>query len=79
MIAVERDEEAVRVKIPLGDLTVEEVDRLAERLRVEAALKSSRLADDAAWRLSEEVKAAWWEENKHWILAKVDEGEAGRR
>jgi len=33
-------------------------------LRVEATARRSHLTDDAAWKLSEDLKSSWWTQNK---------------
>jgi hypothetical protein len=64
MIAVETNEHEIRVNIPTEGMPAEAVRAFVDWLRVEAAARRSRLADDAAWNLSEEIKSSWWTKNK---------------
>jgi hypothetical protein len=42
----------------------EEVNDFVTWLRVEAVARRSKLSPAAAWQLSEDLKAGWWERNK---------------
>jgi hypothetical protein len=64
MIAVRAEKDRVEVTIPTQGMTPEEVNNLVSWLRVESVVSRSALTDDAAWKLSEEVKSNWWEQNK---------------
>jgi hypothetical protein len=46
-------------------MSPEQVNDFVNWLRVEAIARRSKLTEEAAWQLSEEVKAGWWEKNKH--------------
>ena len=64
MIAVEANNNEIRVKIPTDGMSPEAVRAFLDWLRLEAAARRSRLTDDEAWRLSEEIKSSWWDKNK---------------
>ena len=64
MIAVETSEKAIRVSIPTDGMPTEAVNAFVNWLRVEAAARHSRLTDNAAWKLSEDVKTDWWAGNE---------------
>jgi hypothetical protein len=64
MIAVEANNNEIRVKIPTDGMSPEAVRAFLDWLRLEAAARRSRLTDDEAWRLSEEIKSSWWDNNK---------------
>jgi hypothetical protein len=64
MIAVEADNKEIRVNIPTEGMSAEAIRAFVDWLRVEAAARRSRLTDDAAWKLSEDVKSAWWSQNQ---------------
>ena len=65
MIAVAADEKEICVRIPTAEMSAEEVRSLVDWLRVEIILRQSRLTEDDAWKLSEELKADWWARNQH--------------
>lgn len=65
MIAVETNDHEISVNIPTDGMSPEAVRAFLDWLRVEAAARRSRLTDDAAWKLSEDVKSSWWTQNKN--------------
>jgi hypothetical protein len=52
MIAVETNDHEIRVNIP------------TDGMPAEAVARRSRLTDDAAWKLAEDVKSDWWAKNQ---------------
>jgi len=52
------------VTIPTDGLTPDEVNDLVSWLRVETIARRSKLNPEAAWKLSEEIKADWWQANQ---------------
>lgn len=64
MIAVETNDHEIRVNISTDGMSAEAVRAFLDWLRVEAAARRSRLTDDAAWKLSENVKSGWWVQNQ---------------
>jgi hypothetical protein len=65
MIAVKADKHHLEVSISTEGLTPEEVNAFVSWLRVESTVQRSKLTDEAAWKLSEEIKSDWWAANKH--------------
>ena len=65
MIAVRAEKDRVEVTIPTEGMTPEEVNNFVSWLRVESIVFHSKLTEEAAWKLSEEIKADWWAANKH--------------
>ena len=64
MIAVVTDKHEIRVSIPTDGMGPEAVEAIVDWLRVEFAARRSKLTDDMAWQLSEDIKADWWAQNK---------------
>jgi hypothetical protein len=64
MIAVETTEKAIHISIPTEGMPAEAVNAFVDWLRVEAAARRSRLTEDQAWKLSEEIKSEWWSRNQ---------------
>ena len=54
------------------------MERFVERIELEMLIEKNQLTDEEAWKLSEEVKADWWRENKDRMLKKVKTGESNR-
>jgi len=65
MIAVETNDHEIHVNIPTDGMSVESVRAFLDWLRVEAAARRSRLTDETAWKLSEDIKSNWWGQNQN--------------
>jgi hypothetical protein len=63
MIAVKAENDRLQVTIPTVGMTPTEVNDFVSWLRVESVVRRSRLTPEAAWQLSEDIKADWWEKN----------------
>ena len=68
MIAVKADKDRVEITIPTDGMTPEEVNDFVSWLRVESIVRRSKLTEEAAWQLAEDIKADWWAKNKHRFL-----------
>ncbi|MBI5384341.1 MAG: hypothetical protein HZA90_06595 [Verrucomicrobia bacterium] len=71
MIAVKAEHDRLHVTIPTAGMTPEEVNDFVSRLRVESVVRRSRLTPDAAWKLSEDIKSGWWQENERRFTPEV--------
>ncbi|MCP5542320.1 MAG: hypothetical protein H7A49_00285 [Akkermansiaceae bacterium] len=68
MITIESTDKEIRVSIPRGEVDPVQLERMLRPFRLENALASSRMTDEEADRMAEEVKDRWWAENKHRFL-----------
>jgi hypothetical protein len=73
VIAVKADKDRVEITIPTEGLTPEQVNDFVSWLRVESIVQRSKLTEEAAWQLSEDIKADWWAKNKHRFIPREDE------
>ena len=64
MIDVKAENGLVRMTFPTEGMTADQVNDFVTWLRVEGIARRSKLTEKAAWELSEEIKAGWWEKNK---------------
>ena len=64
MIDVKAENGVVHLVFPTEGMSPEQVNDFVTWLRVEAIARRSKLTEQAAWELSEEIKADWWEKNK---------------
>jgi hypothetical protein len=64
MIDVNAENGVVHVDFSTEGMSPEQVNEFVTWLRVEAIARRSKLSEEAAWLLSEEVKAGWWDKNK---------------
>lgn len=63
MVSVETVKDEIRVSIPTNGMSHGAVSALVGWLRAEVVARQSRLTDEKAWLLAEEVKSDWWEQN----------------
>jgi hypothetical protein len=64
VIDVKAENGMVHIEFSTDGMSPEQVNEFVTWLRVEAIAQRSKLTGEAAWQLSEEVKAGWWEKNK---------------
>jgi len=64
MIDVKAENGAVHITFPTDGMSPEQVNDFVSWLRVESIARRSKLTEQAAWHLSEQIKADWWEKNK---------------
>ena len=68
MITIESTEKEVRVSIPRDEMDPVRLDHLLRPFRLEAAVSGSKMTDEEADQMAEEMKAQWWKENQHRFL-----------
>jgi hypothetical protein len=64
MITVEQSGEDLRVTIPKDAVPLTRLNRFLDWLRLEEIAQRSRLTQDEADRIANEIKAEWWTANK---------------
>ena len=64
MIDIKADHGTVQITMPTDGMSAEQVNDFVTWLRVEAIAWRSKLTAPAAWQLSEDLKAGWWDRNK---------------
>jgi hypothetical protein len=64
MVQVKADKGLVRLTFSTKGMSPEQINDFVTWLRVEGVARHSQLTEQNAWRLSEDIKADWWEENK---------------
>ena len=64
MIDIKSQDGVVQITIPTEGMSPEQVNEFVLWLRAEAIARHSKLTEQGAWELSEEVKAGWWDKNK---------------
>ena len=69
MITVEKTNTDVRVTIPKDAVPPEQLNAFLDWLRLEEIAQRSRLTEQDANRLAEDIKADWWAANKHHFIA----------
>ena len=64
MITVENTKTDVRVTISKDSVPPKRLNALLDWLRLEEVVQGSRLTEEDADRIADEIKAAWWAANK---------------
>ena len=64
MIDVKADHGTVQITVPTDGMSAEQINDFVTWLRVEAIVWRSKLTPSAAWQLSEDIKAGWWDRNQ---------------
>jgi len=64
MITVENTETDVRVTIPKDAVPPKRLNALLDWLRLEEVVQRSRLTEEDADRIADDIKAEWWAANK---------------
>ena len=70
MISVESTDDAIHVRIPYGEISEERVLEILKDFRVERIFATSKMTEEQADAMAEEMKADWWERNKERFLPK---------
>ena len=73
MITVETTDAAVRVTIPKDALPARQLNAFLDWLRLEEIVQRSRLTEEDANRIADEIKGEWWAANKERFIP-PDEG-----
>ena len=68
MITIESTDGGISVFIPRADVDPVRLEQMLRPLRLEAAVSASRMTDEDADRMAEDMKATWWAENQHRFL-----------
>ena len=71
MVQISFKDDEVILKFPKKLVSSGYVQDFLERLRLEAIVEKSQLSDEEAWKLSEEIKQKWWEENKDNLFTRI--------
>ena len=64
MITVEQTEQDFRVTIPRNAVPPKRLNAFLDWLRLEEIAQRSRLTEEEADRVADEIKAEWWATNK---------------
>ena len=72
MLTYQTTNEVVNLTFSKEFLSVPELVRLIETLRIKELISKSQVTSGDAMTLDEELKANWWDENKGRFLAKIE-------
>jgi len=71
MVDIKFEKDEAILKFPKQLISADYVQQFLERLRLEAIVEKSKLTDEQAWDLSEQLKREWWEKNKDKLLKRI--------
>ena len=60
------------LKFPKQFASTDYVQQFLERLRLEAIVEESKLTEEQAWELSEQLKQEWWQKNRDKLLKRIE-------
>ena len=72
MLTYQTSNEIVNLTFSKEFLSIPELVRLIETLRIKELISKSQVTQDDIMNLDEELKANWWNENKDRFLAKIE-------
>ena len=58
--------------IPKALISDKEIQKIMDLLKFYELVEESAMTEDKAWKLSEDIKEAWWIENKDRIMVKIN-------
>ncbi|MCK6619393.1 MAG: hypothetical protein L6Q94_02765 [Calditrichia bacterium] len=71
MLEMNKEGDVFTIKFTREEISEDFLRRLLTKFKVEKLLEKSKMTQEQAWKLSEEIKENWWNENKDWILNKI--------
>ncbi len=71
MITVEQTGKDLRVTIPKDAVPPKQLNAFLDWLRLEEIAQRSRLTEEEADRIANEIKAEWWAANKNRFISAV--------
>lgn len=71
MLELNKEGDVFTIKFTREEISEDFLRRLLIKFKVEKLLEKSKMTKEQAWKLSEEIKENWWNENKDWILNKI--------
>lgn len=71
MLEIDKEGDVFTIKFTREEISEDFLRRLLIKFKVEKLLEKSKMTKEQAWKLSEEIKENWWNENKDWILDKI--------
>ena len=70
-----RDEKKLTISISIDGMKTEEINDLLSFIEAELIVRRSKMTEEQAFELGEEITASLWRENKDRILRMISENE----
>jgi len=71
MLEIKKQGDVFTLKFKREDISEDFLQKLLTKFKIEKLLQKSKMTKEQAWKLSEEIKENWWNQNKAWILKKL--------
>ena len=71
MVEITFNKNQAILKFPKQLASSDYVQQFLERLRLETIIEKSKLTEEQAWELSEEIKQEWWRKNKEKFFKRI--------
>lgn len=71
-----RDEKKLTISISIDGMKTEEINDLLSFIEAELIVRRSKMTEEQAFEIGEEITASWWRENKDRILRMISENES---
>ncbi|WP_022669779.1 hypothetical protein [Hippea alviniae] len=70
MIDIKIEDENVVISFPKELLSIDYFSNIIKALEIEKTVAKSKLTEEKAFEMAEELKRKWWEENRENFVAK---------
>ncbi len=71
MLEIKKQGDVFTLKFKREDISEDFLQKLLTKFKIEKLLQKSKMTKEQAWKLSEEIKENWWNQNNAWILKKA--------
>lgn len=75
VLEARRDEKTLTISIPVENMKTEEINDLLSFIEAELIVRRSKMTEEEAFEISEEITTSWWRENKDKIRRMISENE----
>ncbi len=71
MLAISNEQNNITISFSADELPAQDIEEIIEFFKVEFLARQSRLSDDTAMTIAEEMKTDWWKKHHERILSKA--------
>lgn len=71
MLAIASEQGKITISFLVNDLPMQDIEEFLAFFKMEFLARQSRLADQVAFEISEQIKTDWWSRRQQQMLAKA--------
>ena len=71
MLAISNEQNHITISFSANELPAQDIEEIIEFFKVEFLARQSRLSDETAMSIADEMKTEWWKKHETRILSKV--------